>query len=189
MKEFFKNESMIAFLLILITSILGCRQQPMAEQGFEIPMATMPNRVATYDDVTFSPGGPVYRANSYEEGVVSNWQPVKSKWVAIGDSGNGPYAGYRDSIETKAGEIRYNIFTVRKSDDELVKFKITLADNISDIRVRNAGEWNGPVANGATVLMFEIPQNILPGNYKIEFFISVDGHNYDRIPCTIHVIE
>jgi hypothetical protein len=183
-----RSISVLSLLLIVLN--IGCQQQPALE-GSEIPVADMPNREATYDDIIFSPGGPIYRANGHQEGEVSTWQPIKSTTIALGNGSNDPQVGYRNYIETKAGEIRYNIIMVwRPNGKTAEKFIIRIDNNLSDIQVRNVGDWNGaPVVPTATILMLEIPQNIQAGDYKLEFIISVDGHYYGKIPCTIHVTD
>lgn len=181
--------SILSLLLIVLN--MGCQQQQPVLEGTEIPMGDTPNREATYDDIIFSPGGPGYRANFHQEGEVTNWQPIKSTTIALGNGSNDPQVGYRNYIETKAGEIRYNIIMIWRPNGETIeKFSTRIADNLSDIQVRNVGDWNGaPVVPKAIILMFEIPQNIQPAEYKLEFFISVDGHNYGKLPCTVQVIN
>jgi hypothetical protein len=158
--------------------------------GFEIPDGPMPQREATYDDIDLrgyhTMGGIAYRGNVHEYGKTSTWAPVKVTKVSVGDNFS---VGYRDYIETKPGQIRYNIFyTTLLGSGQLggLDVNLKLANIPKDIQVKNVGGggyWN------QIGIMIEIPPAVKPGDYNIGFLIYINGKYYGNLPCTIHVTE
>jgi hypothetical protein len=66
------------------------------------------------DDIVPTLGGPAYRANVHQQGVENPWPPINTTKVTISSSfeADTVHIRYRDYIETKAGEPRYNIVLI-----------------------------------------------------------------------------
>ncbi|MGA2159249.1 MAG: hypothetical protein ABSG90_08515 [Dehalococcoidia bacterium] len=177
-----------------ITGNVSKVQQPAApvdnislEPGFEIPEGTPVQREPTYDDVVNTPNGIAYRSSIEGPGEIVFNTHVKGTQVSVGD---GFHVQYRDYIETKAGQIRYNIFTtwVRGGGTWTnSEIRLKLANKLNDIQVMNLGE--SIVISYSVVLMLEIPPQIKSGDYKIGFLIFINGKYYGDLPCVIHVVE
>jgi hypothetical protein len=119
-----------------------------------------------------------------------------------------PDVTYRDHIETKAGETRYNSFTVWLQDSSLriesahiydqigkpaVKYEIKLHGTCPDIQVKKIGESDPPtgpaVGDKLIYLMIEISPQAKPGDYTLYFIVDDNGQNCGELPCVIHVTE
>jgi hypothetical protein len=218
----------IILLLLLIVSSVSCQQPKLpaenvtentsqalkpagpsenisAETGYDIPQGTAPQRPETYDDIIFGCGMSfTYRANC----PVQSPDYIKEAEVTLSDCKFAPDVTYRDQIETKAGEIRYNIFGVALHDSSLriesgymykqtgkpaVDYEIKLLRTCPDIQVKEVGEVGsplGPFAGDKQIfLMIEISPQAKPGDYTLCFIVDVNGQNCGELPCVIHVTE
>jgi hypothetical protein len=174
------NSSWQIRMLALLAPLLliwgtACQQQA-SPPGIEIPQGTMPEREPTYDDIDPTPGGLSYIGNGYEYGKMSEWKKVETVDVAV--AGN-IHIVYRNYIETKAGEVRYNIIY---TGYQAVHLK--LAGETSDIQVMEVG--TPPKEN---VLMIVIPPQVKPGDYSFGLQVFVNGQYKGVLPCVIHVVE
>jgi len=141
------------------------------------------------DDIIGGPGGPAYRANFHQQGEENPWPPIKANGVDLGDDTDAAHIAYRDYIETKAGQVRNNIFTVSKPDRNLNHVVVLEVSNIPTyIEVTEARRWYGP-GIVKTVLEIEISRQVKPGEYNFEVGVKIDGRDYGTVPCTIKVIE
>ena len=141
------------------------------------------------DDITHGPGGPGYRANFHQQGEENPWPPIKANGVDLGDDTDAAHVAYRDYIETKAGQVRNNIFTVSKPDRNLNHVVVLEVSNIPTyIEVTEARRWYGP-GIVKTVLEIEISRQVKPGEYNFEVGVKIDGKDYGTVPCAIKVLD
>jgi len=215
----------VVLLLLLFIPSVSCQQSKLPAESatdnvsletiYEIPEGTVPQRPETYDDVIYC-GGRVtsYRANcSYvvhklNEAGIRGPDFVREASVVLSGCQLAPRVSYRDHIETKAGEIRYNILGVGLQDSSLraeigetdartrnpsVNYEIKLRGTYSDIQVKKIGEGNPPtgpfVGDKLFYLMIEMSTQIKPGNYTLHFIVEANGQSCGELPCVIHVIE
>lgn len=203
-------------LILPILAAMSCQQPALPSENVtdeisqqticEIPEGTEPQRAETYDDiVSYGPGIVCYRAQ-YPGGP----SPDNIKRAKVTLSGCEFTTGviYRDYIETKAGEIRYNIFYIGLLDESLrelnmsqnkqtgtwlVNYNIKLAGMVPDIQVKNVGchlvGLNNFTGNPQCHLMIEISPQAKPGDYTLRFILDANGQNCGELPCVIHVIE
>ena len=219
------------FMILLILPILAamsCQQPALPSENvtdntslqtiYEIPEGTEPQRAETYDDIVgFGPGVVSYRANypcvvhtggSYYPTAVPSPDCIQQAKVTLSGCGFASGVTYRDYIETKAGEIRYNIFYIGLLDESLrelnisqhrqtgtwlVNYDIKLAGMVPDIQVKNVGchlvGLNNFTGNPQCYLMIEISPQVKPGDYTLHFIIEANGQNCGELPCVIHVTE
>ncbi len=224
---------LIILLLLLIISAISCQQpklpsenvtentsqaqQPAGpseniylESGFEIPQGTEPQRAETYDDIVFCQLlNYVYRANCQTD---PNWVPgpdyIKADEVTLSGCEYAPHVAYRDHIETKAGEVRYNIFYVHLQDSSLrdeiwkmnnrtgkqnLNYEIKILGTCPDIQIKKIIEYFGRIpgigADKQICLMIEISPQVQSGDYMLCFIVDVNGRNCGELPCVIHVTE
>ncbi len=190
-------------------------QQPISqaenitlESGFDIPQGTVPERGPTYDDpFNCGPGIMTYRANCRQEGTIGLDYISEAK-ATLSCCKFAPRVTYRDDIETRSGQVRFNIFYMELLDTSLresffhqyvltgtrlVDYSVRLAETVSDINVRNVGVHQvGIGANGGDeqiYLTIEIPPQIKSGDYTLRFIIEANGQSCGELPCVIHVIE
>jgi len=141
------------------------------------------------DDITHGPGGPGYRANFHQQGEENPWPPIKANGVDLGDDTDAAHVAYRDYIETKAGQVRNNIFTVSKPDRNLNHVVVLEVSNIPTyIEVTEARRWYGP-GIVKTVLEIEISRQVKPGEYNFKVGVKIDGRDYGAVPCAIKVLD
>jgi hypothetical protein len=200
----------IILLLLPIISAVSCQQPnlPAAnmsenispEPGFEIPQGTEPQRAETYDDIiSCGPGLVDYRANCGRP-EVHDPDYIKEAEVTFSGCEFTPSVTYRDYIETKAGQVRYNIFFMDVLDKSiqswvarktaLLHYSIKLAGTVPDIQVKNVGallKQIGPYTQDH--IMIEISPQVKPGDYTLYFVLDDNGQNCGELPCVIHVTE
>ncbi len=140
------------------------------------------------DDITHGPGGPGYRANFHQQGEENPWPPIKSNEVVLGDDADAAYVRYRSYIETKAGQVRNNIFSVRIPSKDIGDVSIEVRDIPSGMEVNEGMKWYGPRVI-ATVLEIEISRQVKPGEYVFDVSVKIDGKDYGTVPCAIKVLD
>lgn len=174
-----------------LTENIAQKQEPTIQSGFEIPESN-PVQFGNYDSIIGIPGG---KGLGYRG---PNFPP--STEVVLGD---GFHVVYREYIETKAGQIRYNLVETRAESStgmENHQVSLRLTNLLGDFRVKKVIDEIGHlrawykdyVTDTAVyyfVLMIEIPPGVKPGDYKLEFLVFIDNKYYSELPCVIHVIE
>jgi len=200
----------IIFLLFLLIPVLSCQQPKLPaenvsentplESGFEIPQGTEIKREQTYDDIiSCGPGLVDYRANCGRP-EMHGPDYIKEAEVTFSGCEFTPSVRYRDHIETKAGQVRYNIFFMDVLDKSLqgwvarktalLHYSIKLARTVPDIQVKYVGglfKQIGPYTQDH--IMIEISPQVKPGEYMLYFLLDDNGQNCGELPCVIHVIE
>ena len=144
------------------------------------------------DDIMFTPGGYVYRANLHQQGEVNPWVEIETRQVTLAaDDGSSLYLRYRDHIITGAGESRNNIFAVilpeEIAPDENAELNLYAADVPSGIEVTESMRWHGFRAV-SPVLVFTMPADLKAGLYSCEISIEINGKDYGKAPCVIEVV-
>jgi hypothetical protein len=176
-----------------------------AESGFEIPEGTVPQRAETYDDIILCGRFYNYRANCQ---LKPGPDYVKEAEITLSGCQFAPDVTYRDHIETKAGEIRYNIFYVALQDSSLraeiglkyartgkqtLTYEIKLLETCPGIQVKKIreipGYTGGVVGDKKICLMIGISPQVTPGDYTLCFIVDANGQNCGELPCVIHVTE
>jgi hypothetical protein len=216
---------LIILLLLLLIPSVSCQQPKLPTQSatdntsletiYEIPEGIEPQRPATYDDIVDCVPFYTYRANCpyviHRAGVpdrIPGPDFIREAKVTLSGCQFAPDVTYRDNIETKAGETRYNIFNVWLRDSKLriesaniysktgkpgAKYEIKLLGTCPDIQVKIIGESDPPtgpaVGDKGIYLMIEIPPQVKPGEYTLHFVVEANGQNCGELPCVIHVIE
>jgi hypothetical protein len=183
----------------------GCARHP---EGFEIPEGTIPQREETYDDIVYcGPGVDDYRANCTPEQRLLPGS-VKETEVALSGRIFSPRIRYRDSIETKSDQIRYNIFYLSLTsrflrivsnykniitNSPIVDYKIKLSGMTQNIYIKNVGLFryghSDRVGDKQLNIMIEIPEDVEPGDYTLTFIVEAKGRYCGELPCVIHVVE
>ncbi|MHB8085882.1 MAG: hypothetical protein ACYDHZ_08650 [Dehalococcoidia bacterium] len=205
-KHTFSRFVLILLLISMLSPLLlnGC-----AKQGFEIPEGSKLQREATYDDIVLcGPETLDYRQNCPPEQKIPV-NRVREIGVTLSDSIFSPHVIYRDYIETKAGQIRYNIIHMEFTDKmpialmgavtfwtrrffkfDIINFDVKQATTLADIQVKRVG---GEIFLSAAIehedLLIDISPRVKIGDYKLDFIVLMDGIYCGTIPCTIHVIE
>jgi hypothetical protein len=184
-----KNLIIITSFLLLLPLLSACG----SSHGTLVPSGALPApAVEAADDIVFTPGGGVYRANVHEEGVENPWTPVPvatAYWTVGGDTIS---VLYRPDIETKAGETHNDIILVSGEEGlvpathELKLYTESLPDGINIVDSHAAV---GRPGVAGTVLVITVSPGIAPGEYSIDIGIDFDGKYYGTIPCKITVIE
>jgi hypothetical protein len=156
--------------------------------GFEISYGNKIQRGETYDDLFYTPGaGITYRGNYYFAGGIDKWECVDATKVVVEDNFN---VSYRADITTQAGQVRYNIFSIMFPGGEVwgkYKVELRLADKPGDIAVTEV--YRSTWLKESIALMIDIPENVKRGDYHVDFLIYINGIDYGKLPCVIHVIE
>lgn len=173
-------------LMIMATTACQPTRTPVPVRDI-LPIAEGPEAA---DDIIPTPGGGAYRANVHHQGVENPWPPIESTSVVLGSGADTLNIGYRDYIETEAGEIRNNIIRVGKEgglfDSRLALYSV---DVPTGIELTDGGRGVGlPGALGA-VLVIEIFSDVTPGQYTFEIGLEIDGRDYGTVPCTIEVTD
>ncbi len=192
----------LALLIVFIMSFMavqlvvtGCAKKTLTPALVSIPTIVSLPAVSKEapDDVIASPAGFAYRANVTEIGVENPWPPVETVEVKLGSGSSTVYLRYRNHIVTKAGEIRNNIFYVRKTGsffegDTQSTMKLYYLGILPGLRLyqQDAGGSPGTVA---TVLVVEIPNDIEAGQYSLKIALEILGFGYNNIPCIVEVIQ
>jgi hypothetical protein len=162
---------------------------PQGEATYEIPRGTRPLREPTYDDLILyqgpENGGVYYNTDTKTAGVVES---------LLLDCISSPAVYYRYFIETKAGQVRYNIIAVLPDTHNgysgpPINVAIKLGNKLPDIRVLDVGGDIDPPNYRPGNYMIEIPPGVKPGYYDIDFVFEVNGSLCGHLPCVIHVIE
>jgi len=184
------------------------------ETIYEISDGTEPQRAETYDDIILCIRWYEYRANCPYVGPKTgpDWVPgpeyIKEAEVALSGCEFAPRVKYRNHIETKAGEIRYNRFYLLLQDSSLrediarmdeftrkqtLHYKLRQLGTYPDIQVKKFGEGNSyPGAffgDYQIYLMIEISPQVKPGDYTLHFIVDANGQNCGELPCVIHVLS
>ncbi len=143
------------------------------------------------DDILPAPGlGPAYRANVHQQGTDNPWPSiVVSEAVFYGMDGvDETRVSYRKQIDTAAGETRNNIIKAVIPGED-VEFLRLYVDNVPQGIVLTDGmQWSGPFAR-ASVLVIEVAQDVIPGEYPLEIGLLINGKDYGTITCTVKVQE
>lgn len=170
------------FIMALVTVFL-------AVSGCQRMVPIVPGQSA--DDVVSAPGlGPTYRANIQQQGIRNPWPSVKTEDVILQREDVYVYVGYRDSIETKAGESRNDIVGVRVPSENARSpdVSLTVTNVPSGITVNQERLWGGPHAM-KQLLIIEVARDVKPGRYFIQIGLRVNGRDYGDIPLTIIVVR
>jgi hypothetical protein len=220
------NPALRFVLLILLFTMpaVSCQQPKLPVQSatdntslqtvYEIPEGTAPQRPETYDDIILCFRSYTYRANCRYVGpkTGSDWVPgpdyIKEAEVSLLGCKFAPRVTYRDHIETKAGEIRYNKFYLLLQDsllrEEMIQmdartrrqtlhYELKQLGTYPDIQVKKFGEGNSyPGAffgDYQIYLMIEISPQVKPGDYTLHFIVDANGQNCGELPCVIHVTD
>jgi hypothetical protein len=191
----------LIIILFALVSITGC----LPPQGSEIPIGIAPQRDPTYDDIiNCGPGVDTYRANCNPRTT-----EIRESDVVINHFMFPARIQYRNFIETRAGEVRYNCINViftniflkvlsyyfysRIAHSALVNYDVRLVENSSGIQVRDVGRIASGISAGTgdvqINLMLTIPPELNPGDYILHFIATANGFVCGELPCTIHVIE
>ena len=215
----------VALFLSIITAA-SCQQADLpAENTTEnisaeiihvIPEGIAPQRPETYDDIVGCGRITTYRANCPYVGpkTGADWSAgpdyIRGSEVTLTGWEFATSVGYRDQIETRAGEIRYNLLSVTletdaATSDELIFrahqtgrptaiYEIKQRGTCTGIWVRKVGEINwtyGGIYLGHRVfyLTIEISPQTKPGDYTLYFVVEANGQICGEVPCVIHVIE
>ncbi len=221
----------IIFLIFLLIPAVSCQQPKLPDENetdntslqtvYEIPQGTEPQRAETYDDIVYC-GGRItaYRANcpyvvhtNPDEGwptAVPGPDFIKEAEVTLSDCQFATSVTYRDRIETKAGEIRYNILYVelqtgsenadelmliaRQTGKPIANYEIKLRGTSPQIRVNKVGELNSNfgglyLGHKLFYLMIEISPQVKAGDYTLYFILDDNGQICSELPCVIHVTE
>ena len=141
------------------------------------------------DDIMPIPGGPAYRANVHEVGKENPWPEIETTEVVLVNDSKEINVRYRDYIETKAGEVRNNIFYIRRHDGFWdSNLNLYSVDVPTGIEIFNSvgGGLTGTIA---TVLVIEVSPDVEMGQYIFEISLEIDGEDYGTVPCTIRVLD
>lgn len=192
------------FIISLVLLITSC----ITPANAAIPSGTPIQREPTYDDiVNCGPGVETYRINcdAYPFGTADL---VKQKLVTLTGCIYYAEVGYRDYIETKIGQTRYNIFFIsnpdailrtigfnffRRYDHQIINYELKLVSRPHQILVENIGEDSPGFSFGTGDVRIFIMLDITPeakiGDYSLIFALEANGLFCGELPCTIHVIE
>jgi hypothetical protein len=215
----------LTILFLLLILVVSCQQPKLPAENatdntsleaiYEISEGTAPQRAETYDDIIFCERLFAYRANCPfmvhivgEPDRVPGPDFVREAEVSLSGCKFAPRVRYRDHIETKAGEIRYNKFYLTLQDSSLcediarmdeftrkqtLQYKLKQLGTYPDIQVKKFGEGNSyPGAffgDYQIYLMIEISPQVEPRDYTLHFIVEANGQNCGELPCVIHVLE
>ena len=159
--------------LILATLATGCSNISSSTKGEE-----------SSDDIIITPGGPAYRANVQQEGVVNRWPPIQARNVILDQN---VHITYRANMDTKAGQTRNNILYLRSSGQAINTLDLKTIDVPDGMDVKDGLIWHGPLGAMAQTIAVEISRDIKAGQYTFEISIFLNGTDCGQIPCTITV--
>jgi len=182
-------------LVLVLATIMLLLLAPACEEGethTPIPVEDMGILMAEQeapDDIMPAPGlGPAYRANVHQQGEVNPWPPIEVSEAYLGSGSNEAHVYYREYIETRAGETRHNIIRAIIPGKQVDSLTLYADDVPQSITLTDGMQWSGlsPSAR-ASVLIIEIAQDVVPGEYPLEIGLEIDGKDYGTITCTIEV--
>lgn len=181
-------------LILAIAALAGCDNQSPQEQG-PTPSSTVVQTEEAPDDIVYPPGGPAYRANVHQAGVSDRWPPIQSKDVTLNGPSGIAQATYRDYIETEAGKIRNNIFSVYLpdaqpvNDTKAIELSLEAVDALEGISVTQGDNvhLSDPARRTKTILKIAIASQIPQGEYNFNIVVKIDGKDYGSVLCTIKV--
>jgi hypothetical protein len=158
---------------------------------------TLPGIGQAADDIVFTPGGPAYRANVHQMGVISPWPPVPTTNATLGNPGGQAEIEYRNNIQTDAGQTRNNLFyitlpDVSPTDTSLPPLTISLqAQNLPAgiIAVQTDLSWHDgdPARRAAAAMTVQVPADVAAGDYSFNIDVTLNGTDYGTLPCTVSV--
>jgi hypothetical protein len=217
---------LIILLFLLIPAAMSCQQPKLPAENttdnvsletiYEIPEGIEPQRAETYDDIVDCERFYTYRANCPYVGpkIGPNWEPgpdyIRGSEVSLSGCEFATSVGYRDHIETRAGEIRYNIFHIalrpssvntdelvlrhKQTGEPIINYELKLRGTSPDVQVKKIGEeyWGLGGAIFGDKLFFlniEISPQARPGDYTLHFIVDANGQNCGELPCVIQVTE
>ena len=141
------------------------------------------------DDIMPVPGGgPAYRANVHQTGEENPWPSIEITEAVLGSGSDEARVYYREFIETEAGAIRNNIIKVFMPDKEVESISLYADEVPEGIGLADGMHWSGPRA-GAAVLVIEITAEVMPGEYRLDIGLLINGRDYGTLPCTVRVID
>lgn len=178
-------------VLIALLPVTGC-QTDATEIHTPIPVKDMgllqAEREAPDDIMAVPGGGPAYRANVHQQGVLSPWSAIEVSETYLGSGSSEAQIFYRSNIQTPPGETRNNVTKVTIPDKDVDSLTL-YADAIPPgITLTDGTQWSGPSAR-ASVLIIEIVQDITSGEYPLEIGLVINGKDYGTVTCTIKMIE
>ncbi len=178
-------------VLLMVTACQpgGSKSQTSVPIRMSSPVA----REEAPDDIVPTPGSDAYRANVHEQGVENPWPPIETVEVQLGSGSNIVFVRYRNHIVTKTGETRNNILYMRKeggffTDVGLYSMNLYTTGMPSSLKLFREGGGGLP-GTLVSVLVIEISQDAIPGQYDLEIGLEIKGRGYGTIPCTIEVIQ
>ena len=145
------------------------------------------------DDIVYTPGGDAYRANVHQQGVENPWPPIETVEAQLGSGSDTIQVRYRNYIVTRAGEIRNNILYVNREGGffeggGIASMRLYSVGLLSGLKVfQESG--GGLIGQLVSVLVIEIPLDVVPGEYHLEIGLEIEGRDYGTIPCIIEVVK
>jgi len=181
----------ILILVVVILGTLGCK----SKQNTETPTISMTSTVSAIagqaaDDIMLTPGGPAYRGNVHEQGVVNPWPEVQTVETPLNATGEDIRLNYRAFIETKAGETRNNILWLYGTSisAKMGKAVAFTPENLpSGIEANSEQTTTSPMTKA--VMEINISAQVSTGEYTFNIRVEIDGKDYGQVPCTIKVIN
>ena len=191
----------ISVFLISTLAASGCRRvegEPATTviSGTPVPVTKLANPPPTNsaeapDDIVFTPGGSAYRANVHEQGVPDKWPEVQTVEARLSANTSAIFVAYRDSITTKGGEVRNNLFNIRQAEGHF----LDTTPHTVDLFIFGAppgmtfyqGSAGGLPGTLATLLIIEVPQTLAAGRHSFGIIVLIDGVNYGALGCTVDV--
>ena len=181
--------ALITVLIVLLLAVTAC---PSGEEHIPIPITCgLPEGgEEAPDDIVGTPGGAAYRANVHHVGEENPWPPIKGTKVTLSSWFREIHVGYRDYIETKAGDTRNNIFYAGRKGgfDEGSRLNLYATSIPPGIELTQSLDM-GMIGSLATVLGIEVAPDVAPGQYTFEIGLEISGWDYGTVPCTIRVLE
>jgi hypothetical protein len=181
----------ILISVIVMLGTLGCK----SKQNIETTTISTTSTVSitagqAADDIMLTPGGPAYRANIHQQGVINPWPEVQTVETPLNATGEDIRLNYRDVIETKAGETRNNILWLYGTSisAKMGKAVVFTPENLpSGIATNLEQTVVSPVTKA--VMEINISAQISTGEYTFNIRVEIDGKDYGQVPCTIKVIN
>ena len=181
----------ILVLVVVISGTIGCQ----SKQNIETTTISTTSTVSTIagqaaDDIMLTPGGPAYRGNVHEQGVVNPWPEVQTVETPLNATGEDIRLNYRAFIETKAGETRNNILWLYGTSisAKMGKAVVFTPENLpSGIATNLEQTAVSPVTKA--VMEISISAQVSTGEYTFNIRVEIDGKDYGQVPCTIKVIN
>ena len=73
-------------------------------------------------------------------------------------------------------------------DKEVESLRLYADDVPEGMKLTDGMQWVGPRSR-ASVLVLEIAQELIPGEYNIDIGLLINGRDYGTLPCTVRVID